>query len=99
RLTAAGEKSAAADGAVAKVKIVAPHPGFTRRPSFPAQAATADIVDALTMTPGESFDRETCHRAAAKPNNHTILDDLDCGPAARFESVHMVEPGSACTSR
>jgi hypothetical protein len=75
---------------VAKVNIVPPHPVFARPVSFPAHAAAlADMVDALRMTPCECFDRESCRRAAAKPDNHIIFDHLDRGLGAALESVHF----------
>jgi hypothetical protein len=47
-------------------------------------------MQALPMTPHECFDCESRRRAAAKPDDHAILDHLHCGlGGGTLESVHI----------
>ncbi len=48
----------------------------------------------LTMTPREGFDRERRRRAAAKPDDHVVLDHLHRGlGGGALESLHF---GTGC---
>ena len=54
------------------------------------RGGNADKSEALPMAPRECFDRESRRRAAAKPDDHVILDQLHRGlGGGALESVHF----------